>query len=299
MGMGLFFYKDRQKEGKFMKKTTSLSAIIIALIFTTGGFAIAQAAPNLTGYFVAVDGQSTGPHDTAALMDMINRGQLTRYTLVWREGMSAWVPAGTVEELTPLLLAVPPPLPVAAPAVPPPIPGQAEQAATERERTWFNSFSPAVEDNRVFINAGIGLGPRGGYARGIPPISASVAFKVSETLPITVGATGVFTTWRWSGFGGDITYTNIGVGARLMYHFDLHYFNLPRNFDYYIGLNLGYVFQTVSGNWTGAGQPVSNSFFFWSGIVGVRFFFTDSLGIYAEAGASNLQWLSVGLTMKF
>jgi len=86
-----------------MKKTTSLSAIIvIMLIFGTGGFAFAQAALNLTGYFVAVNGQQTGPHDTAGLTELLNRGQLNRDTLVWQEGMATWVAAGTVEELAPL-----------------------------------------------------------------------------------------------------------------------------------------------------------------------------------------------------
>jgi len=291
-----------------MKKATVLSAIAILLIIGTGGFAFAQAAPNLTGYFVAVDGQPTGPHDTVGLTELVNQGQLNRDTLVWRDGMPAWVAAGTVEELVPLLPVAPPPLPVAV--VPPPIPGQAQQVAVspampqpptpqpatgERERRWHNSFSPAIEDSRVFFNAGIGLGPRGGYGMGIPPLSASVAFKVSETLPITIGATGIFTTWRWSTAWVNFTYMNIGVGARVMYHF-----NFSRNFDYYMGLNLGYVFQTVRGEtFAGGVAPVSNSFFLWGAIVGARFFFTDRLGIYAEAGASSLQFLSVGLAIKF
>ena len=283
--------------------------IAVALIFCAGGFAFAQVAPNLTGYFVAVDGQSTGPHDTAGLTELINRGQLNRDTLVWRDGMPAWVAAGTVEELLPLLPVVPPPLPAAV--MPPPIPGQAHYAAVppalpppvtpppataqpavdERERSWFNSFSPSVADNRIFINAGIGLGPTGAYDRGIPPISASLAFRVSDTLPITVGATGIFTTWRPPILWGDITVMNIGIGARVMYHF-----NFARNFDSYLGLNVGYVFQRVTG--TGFHQG-SASFVFYSTIVGARFFFTDRFGVYMEAGASNLQFLSVGLAMKF
>jgi len=232
--------------------------------------------------------------------------------------MPEWAAAGTVSELAPLLAAMaPPPLPAAQ--VPPPLSAQAPQAAApppmppaprppatppsatrppataESERRWYNSFAPALDGNRVFFNAGVGLGPTGGYNRGIPPLSASVAFKVSDTLPITVGATGIFTTWRWSTAWLDITYMNIGVGARVMYHF-----NLATNLDYYLGLNLGYVFQTVRGETRAGGvAPVSNSFFLWSGIAGARFFFTDRLGVYAEAGASSLQWLSAGLAMKF
>ena len=292
-----------------MKIKTLLAAIFgVTLIIGTGTVAFAQTVPNLTGYFVAVDGQPTGPHDTAGLTELVNRGQLNRDTLVWRDGMLAWVAAGTVEELAPLLPVMPPPLPTAQ--VPPPIPGQDQQVAVpptmpppvapqlvtaEHERSWYNSFSPAVEDSRIFINFGIGLGPTGGYGMGIPPISASVAFRVTDALPITVGATGIFTTWRWSTAWVDITYMNIGVGARVMYHF-----NFARNFDSYVGLNLGYVFQTVRGEtWAGGVAPASNSFFLWGAIVGVRFFFTDRFGVYAEAGASSLQFFSAGLAIKF
>ena len=297
-----------------MKKRALFSAIIgILLIIGTGGFAFAQAAPNLTGYFVAVDGQPTGPHDTARLRLLIDGGQLNRETLVWRDGMPDWVAAGTVIELLPMFPAVPPLLPVAQ--IPPPVPTQAQQAAippvippsippplitaqpatAERERRWYNSFSPVLDGNRVLFNAGVGLGPTGGFARGIPPLSASLAFKVSENLPITVGATGIFTTWRWSNPWVDVTYMNIGVGGRIMYHF-----NFARNFDSYVGLNLGYVFQRVSiDTWANGITPVSNSFFLWGAIVGARFFFTDLLGIYVEAGASSIQFFSAGLTMKF
>jgi len=290
-----------------MKKTALLSMIFaIVLIIGTGSFAFAQATPNLSGYFVALAGQSIGPLDTGGLTDLINRGQLNRETLVWREGMPAWVAAGTVEELTPLLSAIPPPLPVAQ--VPPPIPGQAQQAAAppalsqgvtaEREGSWYNSFSPSVANNRALFNAGIGVGPARGYRVGTPPLSASLAFRVSDNVPITIGATAIATTWwwetSWAGSWIDYHYTNIGLGARVMYHF-----NLARNIDYYIGLNLGVVFQTLRMEGSGFDSRESNAFVLWSGIVGARLFFTNRLGIYLETGASNLQWLSAGLAMRF
>jgi len=41
-------------------------------------------------------------------------GRLTRETLVWRQGMAGWTPAGQVPELAELFAAVPPPLPPSA-----------------------------------------------------------------------------------------------------------------------------------------------------------------------------------------
>ena len=99
------------------KRNILLSAIIgILLIFGTAGAVFAQAAPPLSGFFVSINMQPAGPFDTAGLRGLIDNGQLTRSTPVWREGMVNWVPAGTVAELAPLFPATPPPL-----AAPPPL----------------------------------------------------------------------------------------------------------------------------------------------------------------------------------
>jgi hypothetical protein len=126
---------------------------------------------------------------------------------------------------------------------------------------------------------------------GIPPISASADFKVVETVPITIGVTAMISTWKWTSDWVDITYRNIGIGARVMYHF-----NFARNLDTYTGLTLGWVIQNASGR---AYQPISgSSFFLWGGNIGLRYFFTDSIGVYSELGWSGLQFVSAGLTVK-
>ena len=61
-----------------------------------------------------VGGQQYGPYDYKTLKSFVPTGQLTKDTLVWQQGMPAWLPAGQVPELQALF----------APAVPkPPIPG--------------------------------------------------------------------------------------------------------------------------------------------------------------------------------
>lgn len=62
-------------------------------------------------FFMAVNGQQQGPFELGALKQMILQNQLTKESLVWREGMAAWAPAGQVAEIVPLFSAVPPPLP--------------------------------------------------------------------------------------------------------------------------------------------------------------------------------------------
>ena len=44
------------------------------------------------------------------IQQMIQQGQLTRDTLVWTAGMPAWAAANSVQELSQLFGAVPPPL---------------------------------------------------------------------------------------------------------------------------------------------------------------------------------------------
>lgn len=63
--------------------------------------------------FVAMNGQQAGPFEAPALQQMVMSGQLTRETLVWKQGMASWAAAGTLAELAPVFGAVPPPMPPA------------------------------------------------------------------------------------------------------------------------------------------------------------------------------------------
>lgn len=62
-------------------------------------------------YHVAVNGQATGPYDLNVLQQMAATGQLTMDSLVWKNGMTEWVKAGTVDELKGLLANSMPPIP--------------------------------------------------------------------------------------------------------------------------------------------------------------------------------------------
>src|SRR5205823_2744618 len=62
-------------------------------------------------FHVAVGQNQAGPYDVAALQQQVASGQLTRASLVWKQGMAQWTKAGDVAELAPLFANVPPPLP--------------------------------------------------------------------------------------------------------------------------------------------------------------------------------------------
>lgn len=63
--------------------------------------------PGVT-YYVAIDGQATGPYDLSALKQMKTTGQITSESLVWKAGMAEWVKAGAVDDMKQLFPDMPP-----------------------------------------------------------------------------------------------------------------------------------------------------------------------------------------------
>jgi hypothetical protein len=63
-------------------------------------------------YNVVINEQNNGPYDIAELRRMAQRGELTKDTLAWKEGMADWAEAGTIEALKGLFgTSNPPPIP--------------------------------------------------------------------------------------------------------------------------------------------------------------------------------------------
>ncbi len=77
----------------------------------------ASAPPPVPGsppplvFHVVINGQQAGPYDMATLKQLASQQQLTKETLVWREGMGNWSAAGAVGELSSVFNSVPPPIP--------------------------------------------------------------------------------------------------------------------------------------------------------------------------------------------
>lgn len=67
--------------------------------------------PGQVAYFVAVNGQQAGPYNLQQLQQYVQAGQFKPDSMVWKQGMPAWVMANTIPELSNLFGAVPPPLP--------------------------------------------------------------------------------------------------------------------------------------------------------------------------------------------
>ena len=75
----------------------------------------AQAAPPLPArpggppplpgkeWWIALDGQQSGPHDLAALAALAASGRVDSATLAWKDGQEGWLPVGAIAELRAVL----------------------------------------------------------------------------------------------------------------------------------------------------------------------------------------------------
>ena len=66
----------------------------------------------VVAYHVAVNGQATGPYALNVLQQMATSGQFNADSLVWKNGMTEWVKAGTIDELKSMFVVMPPIPPV-------------------------------------------------------------------------------------------------------------------------------------------------------------------------------------------
>ena len=62
-------------------------------------------------YSISINGQTSGPYNWQQLQQMVQNGQLTQNSHVWKQGMAGWELAGNVQELSSLFASIPPPPP--------------------------------------------------------------------------------------------------------------------------------------------------------------------------------------------
>lgn len=70
-------------------------------------------------YYIGINGQQYGPCDWNKLQQLVQQGQLTQQSYVWKNGMAQWEFVGNVAELAPLFQGTAPQMP----GMPPTIPG--------------------------------------------------------------------------------------------------------------------------------------------------------------------------------
>lgn len=66
--------------------------------------------PIVSIYYVAIDGQQTGPLRESELMELIRDKKVSKDTLAWMPGMATWLPIEKVPAILKLIALTPPPL---------------------------------------------------------------------------------------------------------------------------------------------------------------------------------------------
>ncbi|MDY0151431.1 MAG: outer membrane beta-barrel protein [Candidatus Cloacimonas sp.] len=131
-----------------------------------------------------------------------------------------------------------------------------------------------VRKGQAQINAGVGLS-----SWGIP---VYVGFDYGIHKDFTMGAEVSYRSYRHEWHNHDYDHTVTGISGNLNYHFN-HILEIPRNWDLYAGLNLGfYVWNSPEDyhgdNTSGLGLGAQ---------LGGRFYFTDAVGVNLEVGGNN------------
>ncbi len=106
MGMGMGFAMANQMGSMFTQQQQQPNTPP-----TGGQQAGPPPVPGAASYFVVLNGQQAGPYDMGALREMIQQNQVTRDTLIWREGMGNWLAASEVPQVSALFGPTPPPIP--------------------------------------------------------------------------------------------------------------------------------------------------------------------------------------------
>jgi hypothetical protein len=145
------------------------------------------------------------------------------------------------------------------------------------------------------LNVGIGLNSY--YSGGIP-LGASMEFGVTET--ISVGANVDYLSYSYNLGLGAYKFTAIYFGGRGSYHFN-ELLNLNNEkVDLYGGAALGYRSFSWKDNFSNASLGDSYGSGVYFGVfIGGRYYFSNSVGGFAELGAIGSTNVRIGLAFKF
>jgi len=136
-----------------------------------------------------------------------------------------------------------------------------------------NSQTPHEKRNNQF-NAGIGLSGWG------VPVYLGLDFGIHRDL--SFGIEGSFRSYNQKYTGYRYNSSITGLSGNFNYHFN-RIMNIPNNWDFYAGLNLGYYFWSTPSDYPGTGS---------SGIglgaqIGGRYYISDNFGLNLEFGGGN------------
>lgn len=159
----------------------------------------------------------------------------------------------------------------------------------------FTSYAQGtLEQGGLQLNAGVGLSSWG------VPIIVGIDYGIAQDF--TIGVEGSYRSKKEDYYASQWKHTVWGIAANGNYHFN-RILRLPKEFDLYAGLNIGY--YNWNSKWEGpGGDYITYSGSYSSGLglyaqIGGRYFFTNNFGINLEANGGNVSGAKIGITYKF
>ncbi|HET9504630.1 MAG TPA: hypothetical protein VFO93_13900 [Hymenobacter sp.] len=176
-------------------------------------------------------------------------------------------------------------------------PAAAAPAAAPAPRAAGSPAAFGKNSNAVNLGLGFGLGYGvvGSGATSLPALSASYMRGVAAAGPGTISVGGLvgYKTYTWS-YGGDKSaWRHVFLGARGAYHYG---FGNPR-LDTYAGVGLGLRLASYAASQS-SGSVSDGSQLELSGLVGARYYFTHTVGAFAELGY-DMSLLKIGASARF
>jgi outer membrane immunogenic protein len=136
-----------------------------------------------------------------------------------------------------------------------------------------NSQSPLGKGNKQ-LNAGFGFSGWG------VPLYVGLDFGVNKD--ISLGIEGSFRSYNQNYTGSSYKSTIFGFSGNGNYHFNT-ILDIPSNWDFYAGLNIGYYFWYTPSDYPGT----SSSGLGLGAQIGGRYFFSKNFGLNLEFGGGN------------
>lgn len=139
----------------------------------------------------------------------------------------------------------------------------------------FSFGQYALSKGEAQINAGLGFS-----SWGVPVYAG---FDVGVHPDISVGGEFSFRSYRDNYFGNRYNHSIIGISGNGNYHFNT-LLEIPEEWDFYAGLNLGFYFWNSDNDYPGNES---------SGVglgaqVGGRYYFSERVGVNLEFGGGNV-----------
>lgn len=124
------------------------------------------------------------------------------------------------------------------------------------------------------LNAGIGLSGWG------VPVYVGLDFGIHKD--VSFGMEGSFRSFNQNYTGSRYNSTIVGLSGNVNYHFN-RILDIPKIWDFYAGLNLGYYFWSAPSDYPGTGSSGPGL----GAQIGGRYYFSNNFGLNLEVGGGN------------